>query len=77
MTLPVRELGLAPRVRACLFDLNGVLTDMARVHRGAWPDLFDSYLRARAQALGTAFVPFDAAADYDRFVDSRMRYQGV
>ena len=71
------ELGLPPRVGACLFDLDGVLTDTARLHRAAWADVFDHFLLARARVTGAAFVPFDAEADYDRFIDGRMRYDGV
>jgi beta-phosphoglucomutase-like phosphatase (HAD superfamily) len=41
-------LGLPDTVRACLFDLDGVLTKTAVVHAAAWEEMFDSFLRARA-----------------------------
>jgi beta-phosphoglucomutase family hydrolase len=69
-------LGLPDAIRACLFDLDGVLTQTARVHAAAWKEMFDEYLRARAERSGEPFVPFDAH-DYDTYVDGRPRYDGV
>jgi beta-phosphoglucomutase family hydrolase len=70
-------LGLPTTIRACLFDLDGVLTETATVHAAAWKEMFDEFLRARAQQTGEAFVPFDAAADYHRYVDGKPRSDGV
>ncbi|MBN0046454.1 beta-phosphoglucomutase family hydrolase [Streptomyces actuosus] len=70
-------LGLPDHVRACLFDLDGVLTRTAKVHAAAWKEMFDGYLRDRAEREGTAFVPFDAVDDYDAYVDGRPRADGV
>lgn len=64
-------------MRACLFDLDGVLTQTARVHAAAWKQLFDPYLEARAQRTGQPFEPFDAVADYERDVDGKPREDGV
>ena len=66
-------LGLPDGVRACLFDLDGVLTKTAKVHAAAWKEMFDAYLHER----GGDFVPFDAVADYDDYVDGKPRYEGV
>ena len=44
----IRTLRLPDPIRACLFDLDGVLTDTARVHAAAWKEMFDAYLRDRA-----------------------------
>ncbi|MFK0137149.1 HAD family hydrolase [Streptomyces murinus] len=68
---------LPAHVRACLFDLDGVLTQTAKVHAAAWKEMFDAYLRERAQREGTKFVPFDAVRDYDEYVDGRPREDGV
>jgi beta-phosphoglucomutase family hydrolase len=57
------NLGLPPRVRACLFDLDGVLTETARVHSAAWKEMFDAYLKARAERNGEPFVAFDKSRD--------------
>ena len=72
-----RRAGSADAVHACLFDLDGVLTDTARVHTRAWKAMFDAYLRDRTGTTGTAFVPFDAAADYQKYVDGKKRADGV
>ncbi len=70
-------LGLPDAIRACLFDLDGVLTQTAKVHAAAWKQMFDMFLRTRAARSGEAFVPFDPAHDYDRYVDGLPRYDGV
>ncbi|NVN51281.1 beta-phosphoglucomutase family hydrolase [Mycolicibacterium hippocampi] len=70
-------LGLPDRIRACLFDLDGVLTDTASVHRRAWKAMFDEYLRTRSDQTGEPFVPFDAGADYDSYVDGKPREDGI
>lgn len=70
-------LGLPEQVRACLFDLDGVLTDTASVHTKAWKEMFDDFLRQRAEQTGEAFVPFDPAADYRQYVDGKKREDGV
>jgi beta-phosphoglucomutase family hydrolase len=67
-------LGLPDDVRACLFDLDGVLTDTASVHTVAWRQMFDEYLRQRD---GADFTPFDPGADYRSYVDGRTRQDGV
>jgi beta-phosphoglucomutase family hydrolase len=70
-------LGLPDQVTACLFDLDGVLTDTAAVHDAAWKEMFDSFLQARAQRTGEPFVPFDSDNDYGQYVDGRPRADGV
>jgi beta-phosphoglucomutase family hydrolase len=70
-------LGLPDGVTACLFDLDGVLTDTASVHDAAWKEMFDAFLRARAEHDGSAFVPFDPEHDYEAFVDGKPRIDGV
>ena len=71
------KLGLPDGIRAGLFDLDGVLTQTATVHGAAWKEMFDEFLRSRAEQTGEHFVPFDAAADYHRYVDGRPRRDGV
>jgi beta-phosphoglucomutase family hydrolase len=70
-------LGLPDGVDTCLFDLDGVLTQTAKVHAAAWKQMFDEYLKQRAERTGEEFVPFDARADYDNYVDGKPRYEGV
>ena len=70
-------MGLPHSVRACLFDLDGVLTRTATIHAAAWKEMFDGFLRERAGRTGERFVPFDPIADYDRYVDGKSRRDGV
>ncbi|MGI5211691.1 HAD family hydrolase [Plantactinospora sp. CA-290183] len=70
-------LGLPDHVTACLFDLDGVLTQTARVHNAAWARTFDDFLQRHAALTGEPFRPYDPAADYNRYVDGRQRADGV
>ncbi|SOD72790.1 HAD superfamily hydrolase (TIGR01509 family)/beta-phosphoglucomutase family hydrolase [Jatrophihabitans sp. GAS493] len=67
-------LGLPDQVTACLFDLDGVLTQTAKVHAAAWKATFDAFLRERD---GDSYRPFDQVADYDEYVDGKPREDGV
>ena len=64
-------------IRACLFDMDGVLTQTAKVHAAAWKEMFDAYLRQRSEADGTPFVAFDIETDYVKYVDGKLRQDGV
>jgi beta-phosphoglucomutase family hydrolase len=70
-------LGLPDGIRGCLFDLDGVLTQTAKVHDAAWKEMFDDYLRERSRKTGEPFVPFDPVADYDEYVDGKPRADGT
>ncbi|MGX4731714.1 HAD family hydrolase [Kitasatospora griseola] len=70
-------LGLPDRINAFLFDLDGVLTQTAKVHAAAWKDMFDAFLRSEAERTGAPFVAFDPVEDYDRYVDGRPRLDGT
>jgi beta-phosphoglucomutase family hydrolase len=72
-----RVLGLPESIRGCLFDLDGVLTQTAKVHDAAWKEMFDDYLRERSRKTGEPFVPFDPVADYDTYVDGKPRADGT
>ena len=62
---------------AVLFDLDGVITDTARVHAACWKQMFDEYLQQRARQNHEAFRPFDADTDYRLHVDGKPRFDGV
>ncbi|WP_307796759.1 beta-phosphoglucomutase family hydrolase [Actinomadura barringtoniae] len=70
-------LGLPDEVEACLFDLDGVLTGTASVHAAAWKQMFDAYLKERAERTGDPFVPFDPVKDYGEYVDGKRREDGT
>lgn len=69
-------LGLPEGVRACLFDLDGVLTQTAELHAAAWKETFDQFLAEQGPELQDA-RPFDAHTDYDEYVDGKSRLDGV
>ena len=70
-------LGLPDGIRGCLFDLDGVLTQTAKVHDAAWKQMFDEFLRARASRSGQPFTPFDPVRDYEEYVDGKPRADGT
>jgi beta-phosphoglucomutase family hydrolase len=63
---------LPDTIRACLLDMDGVLTDTASTHARAWKQTFDEVL---ARHPGQA--PFDLDSDYKAYVDGKTRYDGV
>lgn len=60
-------LGLPDKIAACLFDLDGVITQTAVQHAQAWKETFESVLH----------IPFDAVKDYDQYVDGKPREEGA
>lgn len=67
------DLGLPDGVTTCLFDLDGVLTDTASVHKTCWKRTFDEFLHAHAPEQ----PEFDIDADYLAHVDGKPREAGV
>jgi beta-phosphoglucomutase family hydrolase len=65
------------RYDAVLFDLDGVITDTAKLHAACWKQMFDEYLQKRATQRGEAFRCFDIATDYRLYVDGKPRFDGV
>jgi beta-phosphoglucomutase family hydrolase len=64
-------LGLPDTVRACLFDMDGVITKTAVLHAAAWKEMFDEFLKQRG------LREFDPVADYDEYVDGKPRLDGT
>jgi beta-phosphoglucomutase family hydrolase len=64
-------------ITTCLFDLDGVLTQTAKIHAQAWKEMFDDFLREWAGRTGEPFEPFDRPTDYDEYVDGLPRLDGV
>lgn len=74
--MPVETITISRRdFDAAIFDLDGVLTETARVHAAAWKAIFDAFLQRWARGL--AFQPFDVEADYLKYVDGRPRHDGI
>jgi len=61
-----RDLGLPAHISACLFDLDGVITQTAKVHAQAWKQTFDEFR-----------IPFEIVPDYADYVDGKPRADGV
>jgi beta-phosphoglucomutase family hydrolase len=66
-------LGLPEPIQGCLFDLDGVLTRTADLHRAAWKEVFDAVL---AELGPTPIKPF-SESDYLEYVDGKQRRDGV
>jgi beta-phosphoglucomutase family hydrolase len=62
---------------AVLFDLDGVITNTAKLHATCWKKMFDEYLQKRAGERAEAFCPFDLATDYRLYLDGKPRFDGV
>jgi beta-phosphoglucomutase-like phosphatase (HAD superfamily) len=72
-----KMLGLPATTRACLFDLDGVLTDSAVLHAWAWGEVFDEFLLRLSEKTGWHFIPFEREADYSAYIDGRTRLEGI
>ena len=66
--VPLRPamLGLAEGVQACIFDLEGVLTDSAALHAWAWAETFDDSSDASRTARGVSQSPSTASSSTAR-----------
>jgi len=72
--MSVTELGLPAGIKACLFDLDGVLVQTSELHEQAWKRMFDDFLSERA--AGGRLDEF-TEHDYDRYVNGRLRREGT
>ena len=70
-------LGLPDGITTCLFDLDGVLTQTAKVHAKAWKQMFDEFLRSWYARKGERFREFVLPDDYENYVDGKPRRDGV
>jgi beta-phosphoglucomutase family hydrolase len=64
-------LGLPDGIDALLFDMDGVLTQTAKIHAQAWKQMFDEFLQRRGDR------PFELVHDYTEYVDGKPRDAGV
>lgn len=63
--------------KAVIFDLDGVITQTAKVHSRAWKEMFDEFLQAYSAQENVPFREFTHEGDYLPFVDGKPRYKGV
>lgn len=72
-----RMLGLDGGERACIFDLDGVLTDSGALHAAAWAETLGPLLDSLAHTTPWTLVPFDPERDYVLYFDGRTRVEGI
>ena len=70
-------LGLPPHTVACVFDVDGVLTDSGALHAMAWGEVLDAFLLRLGGIADRQFIPFDRDADYHTFIEGRPRLEGI
>jgi trehalose 6-phosphate phosphatase len=68
---------IRPRFQAAILDMDGVITQTAKLHAHAWKQMFDAYLKRREQREGVLYQPFDIDPDYRQYVDGKPRDDGV
>jgi beta-phosphoglucomutase family hydrolase len=64
-------------VTACLFDMDGVITETAVVHAAAWKQMFDEFLKSWSAQHNQPFKEFDKVHDYEEYVDGKPRLEGT
>ena len=64
-------------IKAFIMDMDGVVTDTARIHAAAWKRMFDEYLEKSLGQAGSDLHPFDLDRDYRDYLDGKPRYDGV
>ena len=70
-------LGLDSGTKACIFDLDGVLTDSGILHAVAWAEALDPVLASLTHTTPWALAPFDPETDYVLYFDGRTRLDGI
>jgi beta-phosphoglucomutase family hydrolase len=74
---PLNHLLSQKNINALIFDLDGVITQTAKVHAQAWKRMFDDYLLKRGEQEGKVYKPLHIATDYRQYIDGIPRYDGV
>ncbi len=59
-------------LKAVILDMDGVITQTAKVHKKAWKKMFDAFLEGESENT----EPF-SDKDYIKYVDGKPRYKGV
>ena len=63
--------------KGAIFDLDGVVTETARVHSEAWKQMFDEFLKDYYKKHNKKFISFDKKTDYLKYVDGKPRLRGA
>ena len=72
-------LGLGPRVRGCVFELEGILAPSTGLHAAAWQETLDEFLARHHKDAHGRFDPWRGfeTRDYDRYFRGRLRTDGL
>lgn len=68
---------IAENYQGLIFDLDGVITQTAKVHAKAWKKMFDEFLSRLSDEEDTEYEPLDIETDYPKYIDGIPRYDGV
>ena len=60
--------------KAAILDMDGVITQTAKLHAKAWKQMFDEFLEKRQ---GSGFSPMSIEEDYLLYIDGKGRYEGA
>lgn len=74
---PALERSRLVQCRALLLGIDGLVTDTARLHAGAWKRTLDRFLRDSGHVHRLSVRPFDPEADFRRFFQGRARLDGL
>ncbi|MEJ8804554.1 beta-phosphoglucomutase family hydrolase [Pontibacter sp. H249] len=77
MQKSINQLITEKSIKTLIFDLDGVITQTAKVHAKAWKKMFDDYLVKRGTREGKAYTPLIIETDYRQYIDGIPRYNGV
>jgi trehalose 6-phosphate phosphatase len=63
------------RIKALIFDLDGVVTQTQKVHKKAWKEMFDEFFKTCQESKTDTKSMSDE--DYKVYLDGKPRYEGV
>ena len=64
-------------IKAILCDLDGVITQTAKIHAQSWKILFDEVIKNYNSISKESLPEFDISNDYQRYIDGKPRIEGI
>ncbi|MGI5466638.1 HAD family hydrolase [Streptomyces sp. CA-132043] len=74
---PALERSRLLQCKALLLGIDGLVTDTARLHAGAWKRALDGFMRDSGHVHRLSVRPFDPETDFRRFFQGRARLDGL
>lgn len=62
---------------AVIFDLDGVITNSAKIHKQAWESVFNQYFNNKKSDPASTVENVLTESDYLKYIDGKPRYEGV